>query len=199
MNDAAEPKSKAKAPIRYLADEPSPLRRALLSPGGPSPSALESLGIPPKAASRASASILSRPTPDYADASPNPPRFLLQASEAPEISRRVKGSPSREASLLLLSLLALRSANPHPSGWIRYDRRQAFRIAGLAAAKESLKASLCALLAETQGLEMRVVGSASPTPCFRFAWAPSAPEGETVDCGPLLPGSAEAVLEALSE
>lgn len=72
---------------------------------------------------------------------------------------------------LLLAFLIFYHDNFHPTGWVRYDRKNIFFLAGLQKASAKTQERLTSYLHKNYGLEMRVVGSNQPIPCFRFEWA----------------------------
>ena len=72
---------------------------------------------------------------------------------------------------LILALLVSYVANYHSSGWIRYNRKEIFYLAGLSKLPVSTQESLTQRLHSTYNLNMRVVGSNQPIPCFRFSWS----------------------------
>ena len=99
---------------------------------------------------------------------------------------------------LLLSFLAIYRHTYHPSNKIRYDKKQIFYLAGLSHLKVFDQEKLTQYLHSTYTLEMQVVGSNNPIPCFSFPWLvdqpiPGLKENRYVNHGPLLPESIQAL------
>ena len=96
---------------------------------------------------------------------------------------------------LLTAYAAHARANPHPKQWIKCDAKDKNFIFFLAScsnigAKE--KEILTNTLHLVYNMNMRVIGSNQPTPCFRFEWqvqqsSPEDPENELVSIGPISP------------
>ena len=110
--------------------------------------------------------------------------------------------PSYDARRLLVAFAAWDRAYPHPSGWVRYDRPAIMCLAGLSGLRPSEQEALTQLLHRSYGLDMQVVGSNSPIPCFRLSWMEEEPpisqSNPTQDVGPLTPTSISyAVCEVL--
>lgn len=109
---------------------------------------------------------------------------------------------SYDARRLLVAFAAWDRAHPHPSGWVRYDRPAIMCLAGLSGLRPSEQEALTQLLHRSYGLDMQVVGSNSPIPCFRLSWMEEEPligqSNPTQDIGPLTPTSISyAVCEVL--
>lgn len=107
---------------------------------------------------------------------------------------RVKSDPSMtpELAALLLSFLAFYRYSFHPSGWIRYEKKNVFHLAGLSRIPVQQQEALTRYLHTRHGLDMRVVGSNQPIPCFGLAWVeaqplPGSDENPYITLGSLLP------------
>lgn len=143
--------------------------------------------------------------PDYESAAS--PSGKLRLSLSLQDINCLKGilsdEPSYDARRLLVAFAAWDRANPHPSGWIRYDRPAVMCLAGLSNLRPSGQEALTQLLHRSYGLDMQVVGSNSPIPCFRLSWMEEEPpifdaSNPLQDIGPLSPAMvAYAVCEVL--
>lgn len=89
-------------------------------------------------------------------------RFQQMTSVDPHISAPIKH--------LLLALMSVYRRNFHHSGWIKYDRKTIFYLAGLQGMSVKDSEELTNYLHQEYGFEMQVVGSNSPIPCFKFLW-----------------------------
>ena len=91
--------------------------------------------------------------------------IILEAltKETPEISR------------LLVAFATYARAHPHSSNWIHYDKKTIMYLAGLEKLRVQDQQSLTNHLHEHYGLNMQVVGSTQPIPCFRFEWQVAQP------------------------
>jgi len=83
---------------------------------------------------------------------------------------------STEIKHLLLALMSVYRRNYHHSGWIRYDRKIILYLAGLQHLPTRDTEELLNYLHQEYGLQMQVVGSNSPIPCFKFDWMYDQPE-----------------------
>ena len=86
---------------------------------------------------------------------------------------------------LLLAFVCFYRRSHHPTGWIRYDKKNIFYLAGLTKISSSQQEKLTAALHAHCGLDMRVVGSNQPIPCFTISWLRDQPIAGTTD-NPLL-------------
>lgn len=143
-------------------------------------------------------------SPDYESAaSPSGKvRLTLSLLDVNCLRAMLADEPSYDARRLLVAFAAWNRAHPHPSGWIRYDRPAIMCLAGLSGLRPSEQEALTQLLHRSYGLDMQVVGSNSPIPCFRLSWlAEEEPTGQSnpiQDVGPLAPASVSyAVREVL--
>ena len=143
-------------------------------------------------------------SPDYESAfSPSGRvRLTLSLLDVNCLRAMLADEPSYDARRLLVAFAAWNRAHPHPSGWIRYDRPAIMCLAGLSGLRPSEQEALTQLLHRSYGLDMQVVGSNTPIPCFRLSWlAEEEPIGQSnpiQDVGPLAPASVSyAVCEVL--
>lgn len=84
-----------------------------------------------------------------------------------------KDKYSSEIFKLMISFTAFARANPHPNGWIKYDQKSKdiiFFLASCAKKDQKSKEWLTSTLHLRYNLNMRVVGSTQPIPCFQLAW-----------------------------
>lgn len=169
-------------------------------------------GMPPAAAMKAAQALIrSFSDPSFAPSlsdSPSAPegrkRAFVLESDLARFREYSLSDPhsTQELRLLLMSLLIQYRRNWHPKGWVHYDRGAIMHMAGLDAASARAKEGLTSYLHSEYGLEMQVIGSNNPIPCFRLAWAESQPESPSnprVDLGPYSPPTtASAVAMAMS-
>lgn len=111
---------------------------------------------------------------------------------------------------LILSLAFLYRLNFHHSGWVKYDRKAAFYLAGLSKIPVSEQEMLINIIHHYYGLNMRVVGSNNPIPCYQFTWSdvqPPTPNSnvdapgsttDLIDLGPLTPDTIESLVTAIA-
>ena len=71
---------------------------------------------------------------------------------------------------LLFTLVYFYRANYHHTGWIRYDKKFIFHLAGIDELAKKQQEQITQYLHRLYGLDMRVIGSNSPTPCFKIDW-----------------------------
>lgn len=144
--------------------------------------------------------------PDYESAaSPSGKlRLTLSAQDVSCMKAILADEPSYDARRLLVAFAAWDRANYHHSGWIRYDRQAIMCLAGLSSLRPRDQEALTQLLHREYGLDMQVVGSNSPIPCFRLSWLEEEPpigdpSNAAIDLGPLSPSAiAFATCETLS-
>lgn len=87
----------------------------------------------------------------------------------------LQDTDNRAAIRLLVAFAIYARANPHPSHWIKYDRATIFFLAGLQELKTSEQERLTKYLHEYYNLNMQVVGSNTPLPCFKLKWMAEQP------------------------
>ena len=129
-------------------------------------------------------------------------RLILSLLDINCLRAMLSDEPSYDARRLLVAFATWDRAHPHPSGWVRYDRPAIMCLAGLSGLRPSEQEALTQLLHRSYGLDMQVVGSNSPIPCFRLSWMEEEPtigqSNPTQDIGPLTPASVSyAVCEVL--
>ena len=87
---------------------------------------------------------------------------------------------------LLVSFAAYARANPHPKQWIKCDakdKNSIFYLASCGNLPAKDKEILTNTLHLVYNMNMRVVGSNQPTPCFKFDWqANQSPIEEEDNC-----------------
>lgn len=118
------------------------------------------------------------------------------------LKEKLLHEPSPEIRRLLVTLLVYARANPHPSFWIKYDRKVIFFLASLQKLKVSDQILLTNRLHTCYNLDMQVVGSNQPTPCFKLSWQADEPpiddpSNGLVLIGPLNPATIKAFADQL--
>ena len=115
----------------------------------------------------------------------------LLHEESPEIRR------------LLVAFLVYARANPHSSFWIKYDKKVINFLASIQKLKVSEQNLLTMRLHNLYNLDMQVVGSNQPIPCFRISWQAEqqppadSPENPLVLLGPLNPATIAAFVKQI--
>ena len=109
-----------------------------------------------------------------------------------------------EIKKLLLSFIVFYRRNFHPSGWIRYDRKNIFYLAGANLYSVSQQERMTKFLHERYALNMRVVGSNQPTPCYGFSWLqeqplPGTPNNPYLTLAPLTPEGLESIIKKINK
>lgn len=90
----------------------------------------------------------------------------------------------RNVQRLVLAFLLYYHANYHPSGWIRYDKKSIFYLANCQKLPTSLQENLTRYIHTTYNLNMRVVGSNQPIPCYSLDWAKPEPDDSGIEDTP---------------
>lgn len=112
------------------------------------------------------------PSPSSSDT----PQFTLYLSDInylKDIITRDKGQWGPDIFKLLISFACFARANPHPNGWIKYDSKSKdliFLVASCFKKEKKYKEYLTNTLHLLYHLDMRVVGSTQPIPCFKLKW-----------------------------
>lgn len=110
---------------------------------------------------------------------------------------------SPEVRRLLVAFLIYARANPHPSFWIKYDKKVVFFLASIQKLKVSEQNDLTIRLHNLYNLDMQVVGSNQPIPCFKISWqaeqepAADTPDNPLVLLGPLNPATITAFVNQI--
>lgn len=119
------------------------------------------------------------------------------------LKEKLLNEPSAEVRRLLVSFLVYARANPHPSFWIKYDKKIIHFLASTQKLKVTEQNILTMRLHTLYNLDMQVVGSNQPIPCFRISWQaeqqPPAdtPENPLVLIGPLNPATIKSFTEQI--
>lgn len=105
---------------------------------------------------------------------------------------------------LLMSFIIAYRHNYHPSGWIKYDKKNIFYLADLANLSSARQTAMTNYLHAKYGLNMRVVGSNQPTPCFGFDWLNDQPPvgseaNDLINLGPLSPSTVQIAISETGE
>ena len=127
------------------------------------------------------------------DAEENEAKLSLQDIKL--LKEKLLHESSPEARRLLVAFLVYARANPHPSFWIKYDKKVVFFLASIQKLKVSEQNDLTIRLHNLYNLDMQVVGSNQPIPCFKILWqaeqepAADTPDNPFVLLGPLNPAT----------
>lgn len=119
-----------------------------------------------------------------------------------ELKARLLHEPSPEIRRLLVSYAVYARANPHHSFWIRNDKKVINFLASIQKMRVQDQILLTNRLHTLYNLDMRVVGSKQPIPCFKLSWQaeqpePDTPENPLVLIGPLNPAIIKSFAEQL--
>lgn len=118
------------------------------------------------------------------------------------LKQKLIHEPSQDLKRLLVTYLVYARANPHPSFWIKNDKKVINFLASLQKLKVSEQILLTNRLHNLYNLDMQVVGSNQPIPCFKIAWQADqppidTPENPLVLLGPLNPATIKAFAEQI--
>lgn len=165
---------------------------------------IESYNFAPEQASAITATLLTSFAPIVCDQFVNPEteEARLTVQDIKYLRENLLHEPSEELRRLLVAFLVYSRANPHPSFWIKYDRKVIFFLASLDKMRVSDQILLTNALHSRYNLDMQVVGSNQPTPCFRFSWQAEQPAAESEDnslvlIGPLNPATIKSFVKQL--
>lgn len=94
----------------------------------------------------------------------------------------------------LLALIVNYRRNFHKSGWVKYDRKSLVYLSDIGAMSIKDQEELTCYLHTEYGLNMQVVGSNSPTPCYKIDWLfnqsqPGSHINPFYELGPLTPAT----------
>lgn len=120
------------------------------------------------------------------------PRAQLSLYDINILKEKMKDESDPAIACLLVSLLVYARANPHHSNWIKYDRKVIMFLSSLTKKKISLQTYLTNKLHNLYNVNMRVIGSSQPIPCFNIAWHDdqppvNSPENPLIDIGSVEP------------
>lgn len=116
-------------------------------------------------------------------------------------------SEDAQLAKLLISYAIHSRMNPHHSNWIKCDKKDRsaiFYLASLSKLPASKQQALINKLHSSYGLDMRVVGSNTPIPCFCLSWQASQPpqgsnDNPLIELGILSPRSISDFYDSLLE
>ena len=160
-------------------------------------------GFDPEQAASISSSLLKTFTPELTES------FMTEEDEAAlslydiqRLKEKLLHEPSQDIRRLLVAFLVYARANPHPSFWIKNDKKVINFLASIQKLKVSEQIYLTNQLHTCYNLDMRVVGSTQPIPCFRISWQADQPpidseENPLVLIGPLNPATIKAFAEQI--
>lgn len=100
------------------------------------------------------------------------PRISLTLKDYERFNEKVSSDKDMTDQLkrLLLSFIVFYRDNYHPTGWVRYDRNNIFYLAGLSKISTKQQEKMVNYLHLNYNLDMRVVGSTQPIPCYKIDW-----------------------------
>ena len=126
------------------------------------------------------------------------PQIYLSTQDLEYIETHILTSPhiTPELLRLIITYAAFARLNPHRSNWIKCDKKDKTTVLYLSSNSNLPVSKQEALIQDAHayfGLNMRVVGSTQPIPCFQFPWQASQPPVNETDAnllhtiGPLAP------------
>lgn len=154
----------------------------------------------------ASSLITSFSSPEFNDSfietddNPEVSEARLTIQDIKELKARLLHESSPEIRRLLVAYAVYARANPHPSFWIKSDKKVINFLASLQKLKVSEQIFLTNQLHIMYNLDMQVVGSKQPIPCFRISWLANQPDEDTnplVLIGPLNPATVKSFAEEI--
>lgn len=122
---------------------------------------------------------LRKPLPEKVEHHIDPLR--LSDGDLRELGARLEQEGNRQIREFIIVLAAFAKAHPHPNGWIKYERNVLFEACGMDKLKSSEAAEITTKAHDSYGMEMRVIGSNDPIPCYMLTW--QKPEGDLIDFG----------------
>jgi len=110
------------------------------------------------------------------------------------LKEKLAHESSPDVRRLLVAYLVYARANPHPSNWIKNDKKVIHFLASVGKLRIKDQIILTNRLHNLYNLDMRVVGSVQPIPCFQIPWqvnqpTPNTEENPLVLIGPLNPAT----------
>ena len=102
----------------------------------------------------------------------NTPRISLTLKDYERFTEKtsIDDQMTNQLKRLLLSFIVFYRDNYHSTGWVRYDRNNIFYLAGLSKLSLKQQEKLVNYLHLNYNLDMRVVGSTQPIPCYKIDW-----------------------------
>ena len=136
------------------------------------------------------------------DDNPDVSEARLTLYDLKNLKEKLLHEPSADVRRLLVTFAVYARANPHPSFWIKNDKPVINFLASIQKMKVGDQILLTNRLHILYNLDMRVVGSKQPIPCFRLQWqvdqpTPDTPENPLVLIGPLNPATIKSFAEAI--
>lgn len=102
----------------------------------------------------------------------NTERFIIGEKDYEVFKKLTEQDPeiSNQCKRVLLALIYYYRKNYHSSGWVKYDKKFIFHLASLDDNLAKEKEHITQYLHSFYGLDMRVVGSNTPIPCYKIDW-----------------------------
>ena len=146
--------------------------------------------------------IINTQTNTNTDTQPQTPTIFITLKDYERFMEKIQLSnipPTDQLKSLLFSFMVFYRDNYHPTGWVRYDRKNIFYLAGLSTLSAQKQEKLVNKLHDHFGLDMRVVGSNQPIPCFKINWLydqddVSTPQNPLLSFGPFTPKNLKQII-----
>lgn len=87
---------------------------------------------------------------------------------APDLIKKIKGID--KISLLLYSYLVFSRYEDYESGWINYNVKKIFALAGLSRLSEKIKNEIVQSFISHEIIQLKVVGKKTPILCYKLPW-----------------------------
>ena len=164
---------------------------------------LISQGIDAQSAPAIASSLIKTFTPELMDSfMTETDEVFLSLLDIKLLKEKLLHEPSPDIRRLLVAYCVYARSNPHPSFWIKDDKKVIEFLASVQKFKVPERISLTNRLHTCYNLDMRVVGSNNPIPCFRISWQAEQPpintdENPMVFIGPFNPATISAFAEQI--
>lgn len=95
---------------------------------------------------------------------------FLTKKDLAYLKEHIKEDTPSQLVHLVLALAVYARKNPHQSHWIKFDKNEVFFMAGIHKLPQKDIRNLTNQAHFLYNLQMQVVGSKKPIPCFQFTW-----------------------------
>lgn len=137
--------------------------------------------------------------------SPEKPKITVSLEDYQKFMEMVQGDPEATPQIkaLLLSFIIFYRRNYHPTGWVRYDKKNIFYLAGISKISTARQEKLTTYLHNHYDLNMQVIGSNQPIPCYNLSWLqaqplPGSASNPMITLGDLAPETVKTIVSKLN-
>lgn len=114
--------------------------------------------------------VVVLPTPDSTPRDMDEDGAYLTKKDISILKKNLADEENIKVALYVVALAVYARNHPHRSNWIRYNKKEIAFLAGIHKLAVKDQEVISQIVHTKYGLNMQVVGSMQPIPCFQFSW-----------------------------